>query len=329
MTYGVPKFATYLANDGSFDHRLARVLTDLSTFVWGNDIERQRALWAAGEAYAVLAASEDCYLATHGWHEVIAGALLQIAGAPTAVEIIQNLRGAIGQGDVLAMARAIPTLAAAYPGLQVFLRAEDRFERLFANSFPRVTVSRLDTPSATNSETPLEKVWAALSEQSFAWPAPYLHADPALVAHYRAIVPPGAIGLCWAASGGRSDIRSAPLIEMQSIWLRHPCVSLQVGSERGQSDGTKVIDVMPDYPDWAETAALVAACRAVVSVDTSVAHLAGATGAPVHLLARHPKLTFYGEVAGQRPWYPRMQVYLKGDAAWSEVVGRVAAALAA
>ena len=186
----------------------------------------------------------------------------------------------------------------------------------------------IDTPLVTNSEISLEKVWAALSEQSLAWPVPYLHADPALVAHYRAVVPPGAIGLCWSASGGRSDIRSVPLIEMQSIWLQHPCVSLQVGSERGQIDGTKVIDVMPDYPDWAETAALVAACRAVVSVDTSVAHLAGATGAPVHLLARHPKLTFYGKVAGQRPWYPRMQVYLKGDAGWSEVVGRVAAALA-
>src|ERR1700733_12495669 len=142
----VPRFATYLANDGTFDHRLARVLTDLSTFVWGNEIERQRALWAAGETYAVMAAGEDCYLATHGWHEVIAGALSQIADAPTAVGIIQNLRGAIGQGDVLAMARAIPTLAAAYPGLQVFLRAEARFERLFASSFPRVTVSRIDTP---------------------------------------------------------------------------------------------------------------------------------------------------------------------------------------
>ena len=41
-----------------------------------------------------------------------------------------------------------------------------------------------------------------------------------------------------------------------------PCVSLQVGSERRQSDGTKVLDVMPDYPDWAETAALIAACGA-------------------------------------------------------------------
>jgi ADP-heptose:LPS heptosyltransferase len=88
-----------------------------------------------------------------------------------------------------------------------------------------------------------------------------------------------------------------------------------------------VLDVLPESPDWAETAALIAALRCVVSVDTAVAHLAGATGALVHLLVQRPNPVFYGEEP--RPFYPSMTVHLKGDAAWSEVVGRVAAALAA
>jgi hypothetical protein len=117
-------------------------------------------------------------------------------------------------------------------------------------------------------------------------PKPYLHADPGRVTHYRKRVPAGAVGLCW--SSGRlwqpmHPIKSMPLGDMEPIWSRLPCVSLQVGEDRQELFGTRVIDVLPEAPDWAETAALIGALRCVVTVDTGVAHLAGALGADVHL----------------------------------------------
>jgi ADP-heptose:LPS heptosyltransferase len=76
---------------------------------------------------------------------------------------------------------------------------------------------------------------------------------------------------------------------------------------------------------WAETAALIGALRCVVTVDTGVAHLAGALGADVHL-ALHMEPTPYWKVgAVDSPWYPSVRVYQ--GCRWASVVARIAAAL--
>ena len=129
--------------------------------------------------------------------------------------------------------------------------------------------------------------------------ASYLRADPDRVAHYKSLLPPNTIGLCWASgfhpAGGVVDprVKSMALADMAPIYQRFPCVSLQVGRDRSQMAGTPVLDVLPANPDWFETAALVKACRCVVAVDTGVAHLAGALGVPLQL-ALHPSLNCIG-----------------------------------
>jgi hypothetical protein len=221
VTADVPKFATYLNTpDEGFGNRLARVLFELATYVRGNNAEWQKALWSAGESLAVLEASRDCYLRTHGpTHAVVAEALQQIIAAPRDIRVFTTHRPNhhSGRGDVLNLVRVLPTLATLYPGLNVSLKTEPEFAGLFADSFPRVAVTAIRNPAETAGGTSLEQVFAALSEESYAWPTPYLHARPELIARYRAIVPPGSIGLCWAASGGRCDPRSVPLIDMQSL----------------------------------------------------------------------------------------------------------------
>ena len=115
------------------------------------------------------------------------------------------------------------------------------------------------------------------------------------------------------------------LRDMEPIYSRHPCVSLQVGRERQQLSDAPVVDVLPANPDWAETAALIMALRAVVCVDTAVAHLSGGLGADVHLACPR-KRTLYWRVNGiDSPWYPSVRVYQGHN--WSAVVERIAAAL--
>ena len=163
--------------------------------------------------------------------------------------------------------------------------------------------------------------------------APYLRADPDRVAHYKSLLPPNTIGLCWASgfhpAGGVVDprVKSMALADMAPIYERFPCASLQVGRDRTQIAGTPVLDVLPANPDWFETAALVKACRCVVAVDTGVAHLAGALGVPLHL-ALHPEPQLYWSIAGYGdfPWYKGVRVYRsRGD--WAPVIPRIAAAL--
>ena len=102
-------------------------------------------------------------------------------------------------------------------------------------------------------------------------------------------------------------------------------VSLQIGD--APSAGVPLHDWTADLTDFAETAALIEALDLVISVDTSVAHLAGALGKPVWLLNRFDTDWRWGD--GERtPWYPSMRIFRQktpGD--WPEVLRRAASEL--
>jgi hypothetical protein len=85
-----------------------------------------------------------------------------------------------------------------------------------------------------------------------------------------------------------------------------------------------LIDLMPTVRDFADTAALVAGLDLVISVDTSVAHLAGALGRPVWLLSRFDGCWRWLHGRDDSPWYPGMQLYRQDRPLdWSGVMWRV------
>lgn len=83
--------------------------------------------------------------------------------------------------------------------------------------------------------------------------------------------------------------------------------------------------------DFAQTAALMAGLERVVTVDTSVAHLAGSLGKPCVILMSRPAVDWYANWKDDRsPWYPSARI-LRQDAPgnWAGVIARLAATLAA
>jgi hypothetical protein len=112
-------------------------------------------------------------------------------------------------------------------------------------------------------------------------------------------------------------------------------VSLQLGPPAQQAEAAPfpLIDVADRLTDFADTAALIEALDLVITVDTAVAHVAGALGKPVWLLSRFDACWRWmpnGAEPGpdDTPWYPTMRIFRQtspGD--WSGVVGRVAQAL--
>ena len=71
----------------------------------------------------------------------------------------------------------------------------------------------------------------------------------------------------------------------------------------------QLLDFTADFSDFAETAAFIANLDLVISVDTSVAHLAGAMGKPVYLLL--PKVADWRWMIKRTdtPWYPTMRLF--------------------
>jgi tetratricopeptide (TPR) repeat protein len=152
--------------------------------------------------------------------------------------------------------------------------------------------------------------------------------------------PPRRIGLVWAgqarptAPGFRTLDRRrsaglaafAPLAGVSGMTF----VSLQAGPPARQPapSGLVLEDAMAEVTDFLDTAAIIATLDAVVSVDTSVVHLAGLMGKPVLLLDRYDGCWRWLHGRSDSPWYPNLRIFRQenpGD--WSGPMARIAAAL--
>lgn len=167
----------------------------------------------------------------------------------------------------------------------------------------------------------------------------YLHAEPADVEDWRhrlASLPPGLkVGLCWSSGGHLNTARSAQLAKSIPLpWLKGLAlpgvnlISLQHDRRERMPDGLPIVDWMKDCHDFADTAALIEGLDLVISVDTAVAHLAGAMGKPVWNFVRSsgywPWLT--AEAAGgpeRSIWYSNMKLLRQPSLAnWHEPIER-------
>jgi Flp pilus assembly protein TadD len=167
---------------------------------------------------------------------------------------------------------------------------------------------------------------------------PYLHAEPELVERWSRRLEPYRsqlkVGLVWAGrqvhmSDGDRSIKLAQLAPLASVGL-DAFFSLQKGSPAGQSppDGMNLIDWTGDLEDFAGTAALIANLDLVITVDTAVAHLAGAMGKPVWVLLLCVSDWRWLLDREDSPWYPTMRLFRQpaiGD--WESPIRAVAEAL--
>ena len=140
------------------------------------------------------------------------------------------------------------------------------------------------------------------------------------------------IGLAWS---GRAEKRMEnerscplglflPLTELKKTTL----YSLQKGRaflKAGlDSPGMKIIDYTDDMKDFSDTAAFIMNLDLVVSIDTAVAHLAGALGKPVLTLL--PFLPDWRWMLDREdsPWYPTMRLFRQpSPGKWDAVIDRV------
>ncbi|CDG85000.1 tetratricopeptide repeat protein [Janthinobacterium agaricidamnosum] len=169
-------------------------------------------------------------------------------------------------------------------------------------------------------------------------PIPYLSAEPARKRYWAGQLPRERIniGLVWKGNPAfENDAdRSLPSLQMLvplAVFSEVQWVGLQKGA--GEEESSPLLPLLPFGPalrDFADTAALVDSLDLVISVDTAVAHLAGALGKPCWVLLPHHR-TDWRWLSGRSdtPWYPQtMRLFLQEQAGqWEPVIGRVAEAL--
>jgi hypothetical protein len=175
---------------------------------------------------------------------------------------------------------------------------------------------------------------------------PYLSANPAKVRFWQERLGPQSkprIGIAWAGNPrkelpGANHLdgqRSLPFAQLAPLLQLSGCqfFSLQKGDDavrqmRAHPLRQAMIDWTDELHDFADTAGLIENLDLVISVDTSVTHLAGALGKPVWLLNRYNTCWRWLLEREDSPWYPTLRQF-RQDASreWEPVIKRVAAAL--
>lgn len=256
------------------------------------------------------------------------------------------LQGEQGLGSMIQFARYAPLIAAR--GGTVVLQCPQPLKRLFASSFA-APAGRVASVIAKDEALPGFDVHAPLMSLPYlcrttlaSIPAnvPYLRTEPALIDAWKErlgdVAGPGRrrIGLVWAGNPSHANDhnRSMPATALLPLFAVPDTrfYALQVGSPQPPPLlAAGLIDLAPALSDFAETAAALANLDLIISVDTAVAHLAGALARPVWLLT--PPIPEWRWLIGRddSPWYPTMRLFRQrqlGD--WEELVERIVAELA-
>ncbi|MCB2102427.1 MAG: glycosyltransferase family protein [Rhodobacterales bacterium] len=250
-----------------------------------------------------------------------------------------------GLGDMIQFLRFVPLLKAR--GARVLLECPPPLMRLFAGADGiDLRVPSGHEPADADLEVPMMSLpWRLGLGPGDLPPAPYLrvpepgphqaHGAP----HLPPVAPGGCrVGLVWAGKPSHRNDRNrscplatlAPLAAVPGVHL----VSLQKGPAAADLPAlgldALVPDLAPGLEDMADTARLLAALDLVVTVDTSVAHLAGALGLPAWVMLPYAPDWRWQLGRDDSPWYPSLRLFRQdrpGD--WAGVVDRVAAALSA
>lgn len=175
---------------------------------------------------------------------------------------------------------------------------------------------------------------------------PYLFAEESKKRFFKDKMPGNKIkvGICWQGNPRKHSIRfqiidgkrSFPLAQWKPLFdlPNADFYSLQFGESRKdiKDNGMdeKIIDLMDDVTDFSDTAAIISNLDFVISVDTSVVHLAGGLGKPVWVLSRFDACWRWLRNNPSNPWYPNARVFgQKSIGDWDGVINKVTSDLKA
>ncbi len=243
-----------------------------------------------------------------------------------------------GLGDVLQFCRYAPLLAER--GAQVIVAAHPPLKRLLG-SLPGVTVVADGEALPTfDRHCPIMSLPYAFRTTLVTVPAavPYLHADRERVAYWQQrLGTTGAarVGLVWSGNPRHANdrARSMPAAVLEPLFaLDAEFIAL---NKEVRDDDREAVWQLPlrrlgeEVTDFADTAALIENLDLVVSVDTSVAHLAGALARPVWILLDTRSDFRWLMERDDSPWYPSARLFRqKRQGDWREVIERVVRELA-
>ncbi|MGA8358316.1 MAG: tetratricopeptide repeat-containing glycosyltransferase family protein [Xanthobacteraceae bacterium] len=250
------------------------------------------------------------------------------------------LHAADGFGDTIHLCRYAPLVTAR--GARVILEVQKPLQELMGSlAGGERILARGDALPDFDLQCPLLSLPRAFGTELATIPCatPYLFVPPSRTASWKARLGPRhrpRIGLGWSGDPSHSNDRNRSIALDRLLPLLTEVDATFVSVQQEVRDGDAAVlqsssDIRhfgAELKDFSDTAALISNLDLVISVDTSVAHLAGALAKPVWIL-----LTFLPDWRWlldreDSPWYPTARLFRQDDTrTWDDVIARVRAAL--
>jgi tetratricopeptide (TPR) repeat protein len=244
-----------------------------------------------------------------------------------------------GYGDAIQFCRYVPMVAAR--GARVILQVPERLSGLMStlSGAPQVRAAG-KIQAGFDVHAPLLSLPLAFGTKLETIPSatPYLFASSKAASDWAKRLGPKRrprIGLAWSGSPTHKNDHNRsinlgsllPLFEIDAT-----LVSLQKDTrgegEKALKGQMGLLDFCDELEDFSDTAALMSNLDLVISVDTSVAHLAGALGKPIWVLLPFVPDWRWLLDREDSPWYPTARLFRQDDKCdWDSVIGRVHSAL--
>jgi len=228
-----------------------------------------------------------------------------------------------GIGDTIQFVRYVPLLAAR--GGRMMLSCPPELYRLMqGQKLPGLSqLTPVANPqSGYDLHCPLMGLPLCFGTTPGSIPAkvPYIAADPELTGQWRDRIASAdarpRVGIAWAGNRAHTNDRNRSLPATYLSALAGVSGVVFHSLQKSQSPGTvetppalALQDNTATLADMADTAALIANLDLVISVDTAVAHLAGAMGKPVWLLLPFAPDWRWFLARPDSPWYPTMRLF--------------------
>jgi tetratricopeptide (TPR) repeat protein len=240
-----------------------------------------------------------------------------------------------GFGDTIQFCRYVEQVAK--KGARVLLEVEPALKSLMTSSFGYAEVhAKGDAPPQFDYYCPLASLPLAFQTQVDTIPAnvPYLNPSPQHIEKWRLKLASHKrpwIGLAWSGriTHTKQHERSIPLHQLSPITKAAASFfslqkDIQAGDQALIRTPTVINHFGDELADFSHTAALVSLMDVVISIDTSVAHLAGALAKPVWVMLPYVADWRWLLERDDSPWYPTARLFRQAAAGdWEGVIKRV------